>query len=68
MKLEIKPDTPLSVLLHLHPEAETVLNQHFKDLNFTSITNRVKTLDDIAREQNIDVNTLLEELKEKLGK
>ncbi len=68
MKLEIKPDTPLSVLLHLHPEAETILNQHFKDINLTSITTRVKTLDDISKEENIDVNILLEELKEKLEK
>ncbi len=66
MRIEIKPDTPLSVLLHLHPEAESVLKRHFKDTNFTSISARVKTLEDICKEENVDVNTILEELKSKL--
>lgn len=68
MKMEIKPDTPLSVLLHLHPEAETVLREHFGNVNFTSITERVKTLEDIAKQENVDVNTILDELKQKLEK
>lgn len=68
MKMEIKSDTPLSVLLHLHPEAETVLREHFKNINFTSITERVKTLEDISKEESVDVNTILEQLKQKLEK
>jgi hypothetical protein len=68
MKMEIKPDTPLSVLLHLHPEAETVLRDHFKKIDFTSITERVKTLEDISKEEDIDVKTILDELKQKLEK
>ncbi len=66
MKIEIKPDTPLSVLLHLHPEAESVLQKHFKDTNFTSISARVKTLEDIAKEEEVDLNTILDELKTRL--
>jgi len=66
MKLDIKPGTPLSVLLHLHPEAEIILKDYFKDMDFASITERVKTLEDISREGNVEVNTLMEDLKKKL--
>lgn len=66
MNVDVKPDTPLSVLLHIHPEAETILREHFKDINFSSITERVKTLQDIAREKNIDLDGVMEDLKSKL--
>ncbi len=66
--MEVKSDTPLSVLLHLHPEAETVLKQHFKEIDFSSITERVKTIEDISKEENIDVEKILEELKKKLNR
>jgi hypothetical protein len=66
MKLEIKPDTPLSVLLHVYPEAETVLSEYFADVKFSSVTDRVKTLEDISREENVDAEKLVKELKSKL--
>lgn len=66
--MDLKSDTPLSVLLHLHPEAETVLKEHFKSFDFSSITQRVKTIEDISREENIDVEKILEELKKKLNR
>lgn len=67
MKMDIKSDTPLSVLLHLHPEAESILREHFKNIDFASITERVKTLDDISKEESIDVNDVLKDLKKKLN-
>jgi hypothetical protein len=68
MKVDIKADTPLSVLLHLHPEAETILQEHFKNINFSSITERVKTLEDIAKEEKVDLDEIMENLKQKLEK
>lgn len=67
-QMEVKSDTPLSVLLHLYPEAETVLKEHFKKIDFSSITARVKTIEDISKEENIDVETILKDLKDKLNR
>jgi hypothetical protein len=64
--MEVKSDTPLSVLLYLHPEAESVLKEHFNNIDFSSITERIKTLEDISKEENIEVKTIIEDLNKRL--
>jgi hypothetical protein len=67
MKMEINANTPLSVLLHVYPEAESVLNTYFKKVKFSSIVERVRTLEDIAKEENVELDTVIDSLKKKLA-
>ncbi len=66
MGVDIKPETPLSVLLHFHPECEVILREHFRNVDFSSITERIKTLGDISSQENADIETILEDLRNKL--
>lgn len=63
MAIEIKSDTPISVLLHLHPESEAILQKHFKNRNFTNIAERVKTLQDLSNEESVDIDLILNDLR-----
>jgi hypothetical protein len=66
MAIEIKPDTPLSVLLHLHPELQEVLAARFKNRDFNNITERVKTIEELAEEESVDIESVLNDIRKNL--